>query len=246
MTEATTPSDAEVRFKIAERMIGVGIVGIVVLSVVAIYFADSIARPEMARLVFASILPLLGTWVGTVLAFYFAKDNFQAASDATRETLKQANVLRDDSRVSDLMTPLGKINPIRTVADMAAADGLKLSALNAAMQATNNQRVPVITEKSGIGLLVVHQPDINDYAQRIPVEAANLADDATVEKLRQIPELKLAVETWEALPETATVAEARRKFQESLGCKDIFVTSDGTRSGKVVGWVTNSDLARTV
>ena len=92
--------------------------------------------------------------------------------------------------------------------------------------------------------MVIHQPDIHDYAQRIPVEVKNLPNDATVGKLRAIKELKAAVENIVFVAETTTLAEARQKMQTALECKDVFVTSDGSPTGSVVGWLTNSDLAR--
>ena len=32
------------------------------------------------QLLFSSLLPLFGSWVGTVLAYYFSKDNYEAAA----------------------------------------------------------------------------------------------------------------------------------------------------------------------
>src|SRR5712691_1865567 len=37
---------------------------------------------EAAKYVFAAVLPLLGTWVGTVLAHYFQKENLAAATQS--------------------------------------------------------------------------------------------------------------------------------------------------------------------
>jgi hypothetical protein len=54
----------------------------VIVSVVAIWTAGR-NRAETSRLVFSSVLPLLGTWVGTVLAFYFARENLAAATEST-------------------------------------------------------------------------------------------------------------------------------------------------------------------
>ena len=34
------------------------------------------------------VLPVIGTWVGTVLAFYFARENLQAASETARELMQ--------------------------------------------------------------------------------------------------------------------------------------------------------------
>src|SRR5436309_3092423 len=82
MAVATRGSDASTRKWLAGGIVAASIVGIVIASTVALIAAGS-NRPETSRLVFSSVLPLLGTWVGTVLAFYFARDNLEAATQST-------------------------------------------------------------------------------------------------------------------------------------------------------------------
>src|SRR3954451_14190864 len=81
--DAQRGTDSWTRRWLAQGIVGVSVIGIVVISAVAILAAGSGNRAEMSRLVFSSVLPLLGTWVGTVLAFYFARENLQAATDST-------------------------------------------------------------------------------------------------------------------------------------------------------------------
>lgn len=236
-------TDAEARVGIAFWLIGIGMFGIVVVSVVAISFASTDTRPEMARLVFVSVLPLLGTWIGTVLAFYFAKDNLQAASQTTLDALKLVGTFSEDTPVEQVMTPLSKMNPVRRVANLDDADKLVLSELHASIRATQNSRVPILNNGE-IALLIIHEPDIDKYAQSRPVRVESLTADDTVGALRAIPELRAAVGRFVVVPRTATLAQARQKMQEVPECKDLFVTHNGERGGKVVGWLTNSDLAR--
>src|SRR5205807_7605252 len=70
---------------LAIAMVSLSVIGIAVASGLAIVFATATSRAETTRLVFTAVLPLLGTWVGTVLAFYFARENLQ---DATESTLR--------------------------------------------------------------------------------------------------------------------------------------------------------------
>jgi hypothetical protein len=68
---------------LAITIVSLSVVVIVVASGLAIGFAPSGAeRTEATRLVFTSVLPLLGTWVGTVLAFYFARENLRTATES--------------------------------------------------------------------------------------------------------------------------------------------------------------------
>src|SRR5689334_19846131 len=57
-----------------------------VISGLAIGLAD---KPgDAAKNLLTILLPVLGTWVGTVLAFYFARENLEAAAAATADTLR--------------------------------------------------------------------------------------------------------------------------------------------------------------
>lgn len=235
--------DAATRSRLALWVCVAGVAGIAVISTVLLWQSDDADRPEMARLVFASVLPLLGTWIGTILAFYFAKENLQAASTTTLETLKAAGTFTDETKASDVMTQLAKISPVRHVLDRAAAEALVLRELYVAMRASQNARVPVLTN-DGVALLVVHEPDVDKYAQLQGKPASDLADSDTLHELRATPELARAVDTFVAVGEAASVGDARTAMRGEPGCKDVFVTSNGSRSGKVIGWITNSDLAR--
>lgn len=53
------------------------VVSAVVIGVTAIFASEEVV--EVSRMVFTATVPLAGTWVGTVLAYYFSKDNFNAA-----------------------------------------------------------------------------------------------------------------------------------------------------------------------
>jgi CBS domain-containing protein len=240
---ATSVDDASTRSKLALYVCGAGVLGITAISIVLLAASDDKHRPEMARLVFASVLPLLGTWIGTILAFYFARENLQAASSTTLETLKLAGTFPEGAKVGDVMTPLGKIDPIRRVPDKAAAEALKLRDLYNAMQGSKNSRVPVLTE-GAVALAVAHEPDVDKYAQLAGKKATDLGDDDTLGKLLENSTLRPAVETLVAVSETATVSDARAAMDRKPDCKDVFVTSNGELSGKVTGWLTNSDLAR--
>ena len=99
-------SDARTRQVIAGVNVAAGIVGILVASCLAIALSNDADRSEMIRLVFASVLPLIGTWVGTVLAFYFARENLQAATDST---VRLAGLAAPTTPVSDVMIPTAQI-----------------------------------------------------------------------------------------------------------------------------------------
>src|SRR5436190_6847806 len=98
--------DAGTRARLAIVVVSLSLIGIALASAIALIFATAPDRPEMARLVFASVLPLLGTWVGTVLAFYFVRENLQAA---TESTMRLTGRIQPGTPVEQVMIPKARI-----------------------------------------------------------------------------------------------------------------------------------------
>lgn len=236
------PSIGQTRSNIAWTIVLVGFVGITAISGLAIGFATDQDRPEVTQTIFTAVLPLISTWVGAVLAFYFSKDNLQAATQTTLDAVASARGITAETPVMDAMIPINRIRPQRDVRNERAAKALKLSGLYESMQTSGMSRVPVFVD--GVALYVVHEPDIDQYAQRIAVKSADLEESHTLGSLIEIPAGSKAVTTFATVAESATVADARATLKKMAQAKDVFVTEDGTKGGKVLGWLTNSDLAR--
>ncbi|QNT69088.1 hypothetical protein HQ394_06625 [Defluviicoccus vanus] len=91
----------EARLKIAFQILswatfGLGvIVAIMVIgaSIISIRVADDGGKTFSTTVerIFTSLLPVVATWVGTVLAFYFTKESFQAASDSAKANFKEGS-----------------------------------------------------------------------------------------------------------------------------------------------------------
>jgi hypothetical protein len=76
---------------IAIAMLGIAIIAIVGYNA-SIPSTDVEARREFldaVKYVFASVLPVVAAWVGTVMAFYFGKENFKAATDSLSQIARQ-------------------------------------------------------------------------------------------------------------------------------------------------------------
>src|SRR6478609_5743961 len=46
------------------------------------------AQFDALQFVFASIVPVIGTWMGTVMAFYFSKENLEAANRSVKSLIQ--------------------------------------------------------------------------------------------------------------------------------------------------------------
>lgn len=230
-----------------ERSIVAGIVLIAGFASVILFSITTIVvsadRSAASQLVMSSVLPLLGTWIGTVLAFYFARENLEAASATTLDALRQVGRVSDETSVSSVMIRADQINPRRDVPDAAAAESLRLSSLYSSMQQTKRGRVPIFGP-TGEVVLVIHDQDIDKYCQLAGRTADSLADTDLVSSLSANDELVKAVRLFIGISRETTIGRLRTRLKETPGCADVFVTETGELKDPVQGWITDSDLSR--
>jgi hypothetical protein len=227
--------DSWTRSLIALVVVGSSLAVILIISGVAIALADN--RSSMSRLVFTSVLPLLGTWVGTVLAFYFARENLEAATDST---LALAGG-RTETVVTKVMIREADI----LAHDLAANEDPKAVTLAAVRETMGKmdppgRRVP-IRDANRVVLYVLHDSTLAAYAEELP--AGEKVDDKTIGDLLDDPKYRQLIEANGFVSEKATISEARTVMTSIENCNDVFVTPTGKRDERAVGWLTNTLLA---
>ena len=82
LSDKASKSDVVTRNLLTYILVIISILGVVVLSVTAIAVSPAGQQLETVKYVLSVVLPMLATWVGTVLAYYFSKENFSAASQS--------------------------------------------------------------------------------------------------------------------------------------------------------------------
>jgi hypothetical protein len=228
--------DVWTRTLIALVIVGASLVCIVVISGVAIALADNASATS--RLVFTSVLPLLGTWVGTVLAFYFARENLEAATSSTLAlTGREAPTPVTKVMIPEVDFIVYDLGPSETV------DDVKLGAVRARMREIDppSRRLP-IRDASRAVLYCIHDSTLTAFAESQNASVDEIGE-MTVGDLVAAPEFKQLVEANGFVSESATVAEARRVMASIEHCNDVFVTATGKREERAIGWLTNTLLA---
>ncbi len=230
-------AEASTRKYLAIGIVATSIVGIVAIAAVAIATAGR-SRAETTRLVFSSVLPLLGTWVGTVLAFYFARENLQAA---TESTLRLAGVGETATPVTQVMIPEADFIAY-DLGTGESAGSVKLADLHAKMREITppSRRLPVRTP-AGAVLYVIHDSTLTAYAESVHQSTPSL--DKTLGDLLASEDFKKLVEAIAFVPEKATIADARTAMTSIENCNDVFLTASGRRDERAIGWLTNTLLA---
>lgn len=237
-----TAEDNQTRGQLARYLAFGGMAAVVVLSVVAIW-----KDHEKAQNILTMVLPVIGTWVGTVLAFYFAKDNLLAAAQSTKELLGIKGILAKIP-VDDAMLKFGDAAVLKKqLAANEDAETLKIVDLSELMRKADRNRLPVL-KADGSAVFIIHLSTLTDFlAQKATVAAAGgrpiteltIADLKTGNSKLYESILKFAF-----VKRAATLAEAKSAFESKPGCADVFVTENGKESEAVIGWVTNVEIGR--
>jgi hypothetical protein len=231
-------SDGSTRNLLAIGIVGVSVAGITVIAVAAIAFAGAKNRPETSRLVFTAVLPLFGTWVGTVLAFYFARDNLQAA---TESTLRLSGINDPAKPVTSVMIPESDWVAY-SVKDADDAGAATLEDLHARMHELQppSRRLPIRND-GGAVLYVLHDSTLTAFAEEHEPEPGQLTK--TFGDLLGQPKYKQLVDAIGFVSGKATISDARTAMASTKNCNDVFVTSGGNRDEHAIGWLTNTLLA---
>jgi len=234
MADETTSDKA--RSWLAFSITVTSILGVIVLAAVIVF-----KQASMATQVLATVLPVIGTWVGTILAFYFGKENFETAAKSVGDLAKQLSP-SDRLRgipVKTKMIPLDKIfyktDPI---------DGLKIiDVINELKSKGVGDRLPVLTDKL-VAKYMIHRSEIDKYLAgkaMDPASAGTVAGLTFANLFADNPDMqKMFATSFAFVNQNATLADAKAAMEQTKNCEDVFITAGGTPSEPVMGWVTDN------
>jgi hypothetical protein len=138
---------------LAYLVIILGFIGIFLLSCVVLTAGKTNA--DTAKYVFGVVLPLLGTWVGAVLAHYFQKENLAVATQSISDLACKV-VATDKLTSTPAKTVMIRPERIDTLPDNLvgkADDEIKLSELVTHLRFRDNRRLPQSTPWSRLPAL---------------------------------------------------------------------------------------------
>jgi hypothetical protein len=220
---------------LATIVVVVSLVAVIVLAGIAIY-----AEKGQAKDILTMVLPMIGTWVGTVLAFCFGKEQLEAA---TRSVTAIARQLTPEEKlrsikVTDKMIPraaahVAKVDPDKLILVEAVADLEKEKKGN---------RLPVM-DPDDKPRYIIHRSTIDRFIAKAAAtgKSADELRSLTLADLLSDSDLKPQVQnTFATVPETATLADAKRAMESIPWCQDVLVTHTGASNEPVIGWITNA------
>jgi len=246
----TTDADAAIRSRIAPLVLSIGSIAIVVLAAALIVAFAILAYVTPQSLgskvdtlltgVFTTVLPVIATWVGTVLAFYFGSENFRQAAQSTREALGQ---LAPKKKITDVMIPYERIAHLEAENDQAAGQMSMLKVIHTMSEAA--PRIIVFTAKTHTPLYVIRSGSppmpqgwiTSDYQETDAVQQKTINDYLNENNgQNKTDAVKFRFIDQDATPEAALALMTKE------GVDDLFITKDGQKTSPVLGWVAAQDL----
>ena len=232
--------DVSTRGRLALWVAFGGMAAVAGLSIVAIWKDQTNALNILTM-----VLPVVGTWVGTVLAFYFAKDNLLAATQSTKELLGLNERLKKIP-VEQAMLRFGDASVLKK--QLAAGENalsLKLVDLSKILRDAGRNRLPVV-KADGSVIYVIHLSTLTDFlaqsATATPPAAKAMGDFLISDMKADGAKLYESILKFAIIKRTATLAEAKAILESKPGCADIFVTENGGENEPAIGWVTNVEI----
>lgn len=240
-------SDAEARGKIGRRVVYFALGAITVLGVTGII---SVAFGKDAtngvKDILSMTLPVLGTWVGTVLAFYFSKDNFDSAAKQTSDLVRQLTLDQklQEIPVKDVMISMTSSDTLKFLVDKSEdAINLKSEILENQFIKTGKNRLPFV-DIEGKVKYIVHRSMIDKFiSEKILFSDAAKASGLTLKDFLDADQYRQVAANFGTISPEAKLNAVKTLIDGNPDCSDVFVTEDGTKNGKTIGWITNVILA---
>ena len=250
---------ADFRARLGTRLVLWSTIALVLLGVVVMVGAYRSDNPNQilntSQLLLSSLLPLFATWVGTVLAFYYTKENYQSATQGTLDIVKTINQRLASTRIVDVMMPrrsiifqmvpvggLGEVGLAEIEAKFAesGASGGKISRLH--LFDAGGKAVAIMHRSVWSEMLVAglrEQPPIDVKIGTL----ARLLDKGYPSPVSQTFK-DFITNTLVFIAIDRTLAEAKSAMEAKPGCQDVIVTQTGSQSEAVAGWISNIDIGR--
>ena len=220
----------------------------IILATIALIFSFIVIKYDHEKAIqilqytFTAFLPLWGTWLGTVLAYYFSKDNFESANKQVQNLV--AHVISESeklqgTKVKDVWIPYNdrmiKINFKSNEDPMSykVTDAITL------LETNKQQRLPIF--KDNILIFIIHLSIFDRYIRIQAIKKKDYSSHTIAEMLKSTdPSIENALKSGAGfIDENSNLLEAKQIMNSNTNCNDIFVTRNGIKNEEVLGWITD-------
>ena len=187
-----------------------------------------------AQMVFTTITTLIGTWVGTLLAFFYSRENFEAASRSMQQTISK---LSPEERLQSISAEAAMV-PYNQMVVVESANPEALTLANLKAEFDKNPvatRMPILNSDKSV-FAIVHESSLDNYLAANPTKV-----NPTLKDLLGDPDGARA-KVLLFLSRLQTLRDAHAAIQLVRDAKDVFVTETGAGKEPVLGWITDTTV----
>jgi hypothetical protein len=203
---------------------------------------------DILQILFSAILPLFGTWIGTILAYYFSKENLAAANQTVQHLV---NSITSDKKLEtikakDVMIPTDKLIYIEY---KTGTDDTKINLKTDFLDFVKNKGIQriILLDENKIVRYVLHRSTIQEFLTEqgfanpaVPTTGLTFADLKTNGNASIQAILKDGVKF---IREDANLSDAKVLMKNFSSCNDVFITKTGLANEPVLGWITDKTIA---
>jgi hypothetical protein len=228
------------------KWLALGITGAVlgITIYIAIYSLHS--NGDKGDVILQTLIPLWGTWLGTVLAFYFGKNNFDAATKSYQAVIEKLTPNEKMAKllVKDYMVPLNKIEYLRYDAEKDN----KIYDILAYKRFEGYKRFAVF-DNEGVAKYIIHRSLFDQFIASKVNEGMGIEDIKNLTLERFIKDSDEAIKdilknSFAVVSIKASMLEAKVKMDSIPQCLDVFITETGAANERVEGLITNNIILK--
>lgn len=177
---------------------------------------------------------------GTILAYFFARENFEAASRSMNQLVQT---------VQRQATALEKLKAIPVIQAMVPLNLMIVNdnqsdTLSNALRLLDDKgikRLPIL-DKTDRPIALTYKEHILDFLYRVNVGKTEAEKESlTVQNLLEASKYK---REYALVSEQANLSDAKCEMDKIRNCRDIFVTKTGTPNEPVVGLLIDTDILK--
>jgi len=234
-----TKHETDARAAIGRHIVYWALTAVTILGLTALVMVRLVDEKQFGQVkdILAMLLPMIAAWVGTVLAFYFSKENYIAAAEYNKEVLSITQQRLQSISVESAMIPIGAADNKFVLKAPVAQVKLKADLLANTADKTGKNRI-VVLDDAGVVKYISHRSMLDKFISERAF-AGDAVADLTFAHVLGSPEYESWIISYGTLKPGATLSAAKELMDANPKCSDVVVTEDGTRSTRAVGWITN-------
>jgi len=205
------------------------------LAIVTIINGDS----KTPLLIFNTTLPVFASWIGTVLAFYFGRENFESANKQVQNIVTNLTPkTKGENSVDKIMITPYAMTTFKMKNN--TIDNIKIGELKEQCKIYDVSRLPILNSQNQIRYMI-HRSRMDSYLLNND-NNINLSLKDFLEFNNQMDNENDDSRRFIIISKYITIEEAQRKLQECKKCKDIFITATGKQDEEMLGWIPDVHL----